>query len=67
MDVTLTDGGIETRIIYEFKRPIGDFEAYQLLADEAGPRYSPAHLPELCSSSSSIWFADPAWDAYLAR
>jgi S-methylmethionine-dependent homocysteine/selenocysteine methylase len=36
MNVTLTDGGIETRIIYEFKRPIGDFEAYQLLADEAG-------------------------------
>ncbi len=36
MDVTLTDGGIETRIIYEFKRPIGDFEAYKLLADEAG-------------------------------
>jgi hypothetical protein len=35
-DVTLTDGGIETRIIYEFKRPIGDFEAYRLLADEAG-------------------------------
>jgi hypothetical protein len=32
MDVTLIDGGIETRIIYEFKRPIGDFEAYQLLA-----------------------------------
>jgi S-methylmethionine-dependent homocysteine/selenocysteine methylase len=31
-----TDGGIETRIIYEFKRPIGDFEAYQLLADKAG-------------------------------
>lgn len=36
MDVTLTDGGIETRIIYEFKRPIGDFEAHQVLADEAG-------------------------------
>jgi hypothetical protein len=36
MDVTLTDGGIETRIIYEFKRPIGDFEAYKLLADEPG-------------------------------
>ena len=36
MDVTLTDGGIETRIIYEFKRPIGDLEAYELLADEAG-------------------------------
>ena len=27
MDVTLTDGGIETRIIYEFKRPIGEFNA----------------------------------------
>lgn len=36
MDVTLTDGGIETRIIFEFRRPIGDFEAYRLLADEAG-------------------------------
>ncbi len=36
MDITLTDGGIETRIIYDFKRPIGDFEAYRLLADEAG-------------------------------
>jgi hypothetical protein len=35
MDMTLTDGGIETRIIYEFRRPIGDFEAYKLLADEA--------------------------------
>jgi S-methylmethionine-dependent homocysteine/selenocysteine methylase len=36
MDITLTGGGIETRIIYEFKRPIGDFEAYKLVADEAG-------------------------------
>jgi hypothetical protein len=36
MDITLTDGGIETRIIYEFKRPIDDFEAYKLLGDEAG-------------------------------
>jgi len=36
MDITLADGGIETRIIYEFKRPIGDFEAYKLLGDEAG-------------------------------
>ena len=36
MDITLTDGGIETRIIYEFKRSIGDFEACKLLADEAG-------------------------------
>jgi S-methylmethionine-dependent homocysteine/selenocysteine methylase len=36
MDIILTDGGIETRIIYEFNCPIGDFEAYKLLADEAG-------------------------------
>jgi len=36
MDVAVTDGGIETRIVYEFKRSIGDFEAYQFLADEAG-------------------------------
>ena len=36
MNITLADGGIETRIIYEFKRQIGDFEAYKLLADEAG-------------------------------
>jgi S-methylmethionine-dependent homocysteine/selenocysteine methylase len=36
MDITLTDGGIETRLIYEFKRAIGDFEAYKLLADEPG-------------------------------
>jgi homocysteine S-methyltransferase len=27
---------IETRIIYEFKRPIGDFEACKLLRNEAG-------------------------------
>jgi len=36
MDITLAGGGIETRIIYEFKRPIGDFEAYRLLDDAAG-------------------------------
>lgn len=36
MEITLTDGGIETRIIYEFRRSIGDFEAYKLLPDEPG-------------------------------
>jgi len=36
MEITLTDGGIETRIIYEFRRSIGDFEAYKLLRDEPG-------------------------------
>jgi hypothetical protein len=29
-----TDRGIETWIIYKFRRPIGDFEAYNLVADE---------------------------------
>lgn len=32
----LADGGIETRIVYEYKRAIDDFEAFELLADEAG-------------------------------
>ena len=36
MDITLTDGGIETRIIYEFKCPICDFEAYKLFSNQAG-------------------------------
>jgi S-methylmethionine-dependent homocysteine/selenocysteine methylase len=36
MKITLTDGGIETRIIYEFKRAIDDFEAFELLEDEPG-------------------------------
>jgi hypothetical protein len=36
MKITLTDGGIETRIIYEFKHSIGDFESFELLQDESG-------------------------------
>jgi len=36
MRITLTDGGIETRIIYEFKHSIGDFESFELLQDESG-------------------------------
>jgi hypothetical protein len=36
MKITLTDGGIETRIIYEFKHAIGDFESFELLQDESG-------------------------------
>jgi S-methylmethionine-dependent homocysteine/selenocysteine methylase len=36
MTITLTDGGIETRIIYEFKYAIDDFESFELLADESG-------------------------------
>ena len=38
MKITLTDGGIETRIIYEFKHSIGDFESFELLQDESGRR-----------------------------
>jgi S-methylmethionine-dependent homocysteine/selenocysteine methylase len=36
MTITLTDGGIETRIIYEFKYAIDDFESFELLEDEPG-------------------------------
>ncbi|MGB6859534.1 MAG: hypothetical protein WBE32_01255 [Pseudolabrys sp.] len=36
MKITLTDGGVETRIIYEFKHSIGDFESFELLQDESG-------------------------------
>jgi hypothetical protein len=36
MTITLTDGGIETRIIYEFKYSIEDFESFELLEDESG-------------------------------
>ena len=36
MTITLTDGGIETRIIYEFKHDIDDFESFELLEDESG-------------------------------
>jgi hypothetical protein len=39
MSITLADGGIETRIIYEFKRPIDDFEAFELLEDESERDY----------------------------
>ena len=36
MTITLTDGGIETRLIYEFKYAIDDFESFELLEDESG-------------------------------
>jgi S-methylmethionine-dependent homocysteine/selenocysteine methylase len=36
MTITLTDGGIETRIIYEFKYAIDDFESFELLKNESG-------------------------------
>ena len=67
MDVTLTDGGIETRIIYEFKRPIGDFEAYQLLADEAGRdilrRIYQSHAQVAVRYGLPIQLGTPTWRA----
>jgi len=33
--ITLTDGGIATRISYEFKYAIGDFESLELLRELA--------------------------------
>lgn len=36
--LVLADGGIETRIIYEFKRPLENFEAFRLLDDDEGRR-----------------------------
>jgi S-methylmethionine-dependent homocysteine/selenocysteine methylase len=36
MKITLTDGGIETRIMYEFKYAIGHFESFELLENESG-------------------------------
>jgi S-methylmethionine-dependent homocysteine/selenocysteine methylase len=67
MDITLTDGGIETRIIYEFKRPIGDFEAYQLLADEAGrdilQRIYQSYTQVALRYGLPIQFGMPTWRA----
>ncbi len=64
MTITLTDGGIESRIIYEFKHSIGDFESFELLEDEIGTQYPWADLSELCGRSSSIRVADPASGCY---
>jgi hypothetical protein len=67
MDIILTDGGIETRIIYEFKRPIGDFEAYKLLADESGRYILQRIYQSYAEVARSTRFADPAWIAHVAR
>ena len=36
--VMLTDGGIETRLIYEFNRPLPDFASFLPLFDREGRR-----------------------------
>jgi S-methylmethionine-dependent homocysteine/selenocysteine methylase len=67
MDITLAGGGIETRIIYEFKRPIGDFEAYKLLADEAGRdvlrRIYQSYAEIAVRYGLSIQLGTPTWRA----
>jgi len=67
MDITLTDGGIETRIIYEFKRAIGDFEAYRLLADEDGRdilrRIYQSYVDVAARHGLPIQIGTPTWRA----
>jgi hypothetical protein len=67
MDMTLTDGGIETQIIYEFRRPIGDFEAYKLLGDEAGRgilrRIYQSYAEVAVRYSLPIQLGTPTWRA----
>ena len=63
----LADGGLETRIIYEFGRKLPDFEAWTLLADDAGR----AILREIYTSylliakrhGLSIQIGTPTWRA----
>ncbi|HZR06200.1 MAG TPA: homocysteine S-methyltransferase family protein [Candidatus Udaeobacter sp.] len=67
MEITLTDGGIETRIIYEFKRSIGHFEAYKLLGDEAGRdilrRIYQSYAEVAVRSGLFIQLGTPTWRA----
>ena len=72
----LTDGGIETRIVYEFKRAIPEFSAYTLLDDAEGRRIlqsiydSYAHVAvkfELpIQLGTPTWRASRAWGADVA-
>ena len=67
MDITLAGDGIETRIIYEFKRPIGDFEAYKLVRDEAGRdilrRIYRGYAEVAARHGLSIQLGSPTWRA----
>src|SRR6266496_3187119 len=67
MEITLTDGGIETRIIYEFRRSIGDFEAYKLLRDEPGRailrRIYESYAEVAVRYRLPIQFGTPTWRA----
>jgi hypothetical protein len=66
MTITLTDGGIETRSIYEFKYAIDDFESFELLEDQSGTRHPSADLSGLRGRRGSIWITDPAWHSDVA-
>jgi hypothetical protein len=60
MKITLTDGGIETRIIYEFKHSIGDFESIRIAARRVGTPYLAPYFSELWRCSGPLRVADPA-------
>jgi S-methylmethionine-dependent homocysteine/selenocysteine methylase len=67
VDITLTDGGIETRIIYEFKRPIHDFSAFELLDSEAGRdvlrRIYQSYVDVAARHGLPIQLGTPTWRA----
>jgi hypothetical protein len=60
MKITLTDGGVETRIIYEFKHSIGDFESFELLQDESGRQILRRIFRSYGRCSGPLRVADPA-------
>jgi S-methylmethionine-dependent homocysteine/selenocysteine methylase len=67
MAITLTDGGIETRIIYEFKRPIRDFGAFELLEAETGReilrRIYQSYVDVAARYALPIQLGTPTWRA----
>lgn len=63
----LTDGGIETRIVYEFGRALDDFAAFTLLDDAEGRRILEtiyrSYLDVAIASSLRIQLGTPTWRA----
>ncbi|HET6896380.1 MAG TPA: homocysteine S-methyltransferase family protein [Candidatus Baltobacteraceae bacterium] len=63
----LTDGGIETRVIYEFGRALSDFAAFTLLDDAEGCRILEeiyrSYLDVAIESSLRIQLGTPTWRA----
>jgi S-methylmethionine-dependent homocysteine/selenocysteine methylase len=65
--VVLTDGGIETSLIYDDGFELPDFAAFVLLADDAGraalARYFDAYLAVAASQGVGIVLETPTWRA----